>query len=77
MEFSDSFKRSIARIPRRPRLLLGLGIQGLIPFASLFVALLLRLDLDPGRVNMSAFWIWGILFGISDILNIEGILGSM
>ena len=61
MEFSDSFKRSIASIPRRPRLLLGLGIQGLIPFASLFVALLLRLDLDPGRVDMSAFWIWGIL----------------
>ena len=37
---------------------MGLGLQAIIPFISLYVALLLRLDLDPGRINMTAFWIW-------------------
>ena len=61
MVLPDSFQRSIVSIPRRPRLLLGLGMQALIPFVSLYLALLLRLDLDPGRIDISAFWIWGLV----------------
>ena len=41
--------------------MLGLGMQALIPFVSLYLALLLRLDLDPGRIDISAFWIWGLV----------------
>ena len=37
---------------------MGLGLQAIIPFISLYVALLLRLDLDPNRVIMTTFWIW-------------------
>ncbi|MEC9294073.1 MAG: nucleoside-diphosphate sugar epimerase/dehydratase [Chloroflexota bacterium] len=33
-------------------------MQAIIPFISLYVALLLRLDLDPNRVIMTTFWIW-------------------
>ena len=36
-------------------------MQALIPFVSLYLALLLRLDLDPGRIDISAFWIWGLV----------------
>ncbi len=36
----------------------GLGIQIVIPFASLYVALLLRLDLDAARIDFAVFWIW-------------------
>ena len=58
MAFPDSFQRTITSIPKTRRLLLGLAAQALIPFASLYVALLLRLDLDPARIDMTAFWIW-------------------
>ena len=58
MAFPDSFQRTITSIPKTRRLLLGLAAQALIPFASLYVALLLRLDLDPARIDMNAFWIW-------------------
>ena len=37
---------------------MGLGLQAIIPFISLYIALLLRLDLDPNRVIMTTFWIW-------------------
>ena len=39
-------------------MLLGLVFQALLPLASLYVALLLRLDLDQSRISYSAFWIW-------------------
>ena len=58
MAISDSFQRAIASIPRRRRLLLGLGVQAAIPLASLYLALLLRLDLDASRIDHSIYWIW-------------------
>ena len=58
MAFPDSFQRTINRFSRSHRLLMGLGLQAIIPFISLYVALLLRLDLDPNRVIMTTFWIW-------------------
>lgn len=39
-------------------MLLGLAFQALLPLVSLYVALLLRLDLDQSRISYSAFWIW-------------------
>ncbi len=36
----------------------GLGIQAAIPFASLYLALFLRLDLDTGLIDHTIFWIW-------------------
>ena len=58
MAISDSFQRTIASIPRRRGLLLGLGVQAAIPLASLYLALLLRLDLDASRIDHSIYWIW-------------------
>ena len=55
MAISDSFQRAIASIPRRRRLLLGLGVQAAIPLASLYLALLLRLDLDASRIDHSIY----------------------
>lgn len=42
-------------------MLLGLGVQAVIPFASLYVALLLRLDLDPSRIDLGIFWVWALV----------------
>jgi FlaA1/EpsC-like NDP-sugar epimerase len=61
MVFSDSIQRTITSIPRTRRRLFGISIQALIPFLSLYVALLLRLDLDVDRVDLAAFWSWGAL----------------
>ncbi|MDP6666610.1 MAG: nucleoside-diphosphate sugar epimerase/dehydratase [Dehalococcoidia bacterium] len=61
MAIFDSFQRAIATIPRRRRLLLGLGVQAAIPFASLYAALLLRLDLDASRIDHSIYWIWAVV----------------
>lgn len=36
----------------------GLVIQAFLPAISLYVALLLRLDLDESRIDYSAFWLW-------------------
>ena len=58
MPISDSFQRAITNIPRSRRLLLGLGMQALIPFASLYLALLLRLDLDLSRIDHTVFLVW-------------------
>ena len=68
MEFPDSFQRTITSIPKTRRLLLGLGVQALIPFISLYVALLLRLDLDPARIDTSAFWLWSISLTVLRLL---------
>jgi FlaA1/EpsC-like NDP-sugar epimerase len=48
-------------IPKRQRLLLGLGVQAAIPFASLYLALLLRLDLDTSLIDHPVFWIWALV----------------
>ena len=65
MAFPDSFQRKINSISRSRRLLFGLALQALIPFVSLYVALFLRLDLDPDRIDISAFWLWApVLAGI-------------
>jgi len=58
MSIVQSVQKSIPRIPARRRLVLGLVFQGLISVASLYVALLLRLDLDQSRISFSAFWSW-------------------
>jgi len=39
-------------------LLLGLALQALLPILSLYVALLLRLDLNESRIDYSAFALW-------------------
>ena len=70
MAVSSSLQRSITSIPRRPRLLLGLGLQALIPLASLYVALLLRLDLDPARIDINAFWIWSTSLTLLRLLTL-------
>ena len=65
MSFSAAVQRAIPRIPRRRRLLFGLIIQGILPFISLYLALLLRLDLDESRISYSAFVTWGsVLVGL-------------
>ena len=58
MEFSDSLQRNITSLSRSRRLLVGLGLQALIPFISLYIALFLRLDLDHSRINATAYLIW-------------------
>ena len=64
MAISDAFQRSIASIPRSRRLLLGLTVQSLIPFISLYVALMLRLDLDQSRIDVPAFWLWALVLAL-------------
>jgi len=58
MSISSAVKRTVPSITRRKRLLLGLALQTLLPIASLYVALLLRLDLDANRISHTAFWSW-------------------
>lgn len=65
MSISNAVQRAIPRIPRRRRLLFGLIIQAILPLVSLYVALLLRLDLDESRISYSAFAVWGpVLVGL-------------
>ena len=46
-------------------MLLGLLIQAILPAVSLYIALLLRLDLDESRIVYSAFVIWApVLIGL-------------
>lgn len=61
MTFSGSVQRSIAALPKSRRLIFGLGVQALIPLASFYLALLLRLDLDPDRIDHTAFIQWGVV----------------
>ena len=58
MAFPDSFQRTITSIPKTRRLLLGLGAQTLIPFVSLYVALLLRLLYSPLSLSKEELF-WG------------------
>jgi len=58
MAFPYSLQSTITSLSKSRRLLLGLGLQALIPFIALYIALFLRLDLDQDRINMTAFWIW-------------------
>jgi FlaA1/EpsC-like NDP-sugar epimerase len=58
MPFSIAIQSVIPRIPRHRRLLLSLLLQALIPAASLYFALLLRLDLDESRITYSAYLVW-------------------
>ena len=58
MSFSAAIQRAVPRIPRRRRLLLGLLIQSILPALSIYIALLLRLDLDASRIDISALTIW-------------------
>ncbi|MEE8046559.1 MAG: nucleoside-diphosphate sugar epimerase/dehydratase [Dehalococcoidia bacterium] len=58
MSISATIQRAVPRIPPRRRLLFGLAAQALIPAASFYVALMLRLDLDQSRISFAAFWTW-------------------
>ena len=42
-------------------MLFGLAIQAILPAASLYIALLLRLDLNESRISYSAFAYWGLI----------------
>jgi FlaA1/EpsC-like NDP-sugar epimerase len=57
MSIYDTIQNKVVKTPRNRRLLIGIGIEALIPILSLYVALVLRLDLDPTRVDMSAFYV--------------------
>ena len=61
MAIFDSFQKAVTGVPKSRRLLLGLGVQALIPFASLYLALLLRLDLDLSRIDYTVFWVWALV----------------
>lgn len=59
MSINAAIQRAIPNIPPRRRMLFGLAVQAVIPAASLYIALLLRLDLDESRITYSAFVFWG------------------
>ncbi len=58
MSLATNMQRAIQRIPRSRRLLLGLVVHAALPIISLYVALLLRLDLDQSRITYSAIATW-------------------
>ena len=58
MSFSAAIQRAVPRIPPRRRLLFGLLIQSILPVLSIYIALLLRLDLDQSRISTSALMMW-------------------
>ena len=58
MSFSAAIQRAVPRIPRRRRLLFGLLIQSILPVLSIYIALLLRLDLDQSRISTSGLTTW-------------------
>ena len=58
MSLSGTIQRAIPRIPRQRRLLFSLLLQAMFPIISLYVALLLRLDLNESRISYSAFAVW-------------------
>jgi FlaA1/EpsC-like NDP-sugar epimerase len=58
MSFSAAIQRAVPRIPRRRRLLFSLLIQSILPVLSIYIALLLRLDLDQSRINTAALATW-------------------
>ena len=65
MSLSTAIQRAIPGIPRRKRMLLGLMVQAILPAISLYVALLLRLDLDESRIVYSTLVIWiPVLIGL-------------
>jgi FlaA1/EpsC-like NDP-sugar epimerase len=58
MSFSAAIQRAVPRIPHRRRLLFGLLIQSILPVLSIYIALLLRLDLDQSRISTSSLMMW-------------------
>ena len=65
MSLSSKIQTAIPQIPKRRRLLLGLLLQAILSVISLYVAMLLRLDLDPDRIDMATFYLWGsVLTGL-------------
>jgi FlaA1/EpsC-like NDP-sugar epimerase len=59
MSITAAIQRAVPNIPRRRRMLFGLAVQAVLPAISLYIALLLRLDLDESRISYSAFVLWG------------------
>ncbi|MDG0866454.1 nucleoside-diphosphate sugar epimerase/dehydratase [Candidatus Lucifugimonas marina] len=65
MSLSNAIQRAVPSIPKRRRLFLGLAVQAILPAISLYVALMLRLDLDESRIVYSALVIWiPVLIGL-------------
>jgi len=65
MSISTVIQRAIPQIPRRRRLLLSIVLHALLPLISLYVALLLRLDLDEGNILYPSYWAWvPVLIGL-------------
>lgn len=58
MSLTTKIQRAVPRIPRRRRMIYGLLLQTILPAISLYIALLLRLDLDESRISYSAFAVW-------------------
>ena len=61
MSISATIQKAVPNIPRRRRMLFGLAIQAILPAISLYIALLLRLDLNESRISYSAFAYWGLI----------------
>ena len=55
MSLSIKIQRAIPKISGRRRLLFGLFLQAILPAISLYIAMLLRLDLDHSRISYVAF----------------------
>ncbi|NQW21516.1 MAG: polysaccharide biosynthesis protein [Chloroflexi bacterium] len=65
MPISTVIQRAVPKIPRRRRLLISILLHSLLPLVSLYVALLLRLDLDEGRISYVSYWRWvPVLIGL-------------
>ena len=65
MSISIKIQRAIPQISGRRRLLFGLFLQAILPAISLYIAMLLRLDLDHSRISYIAFVIGApVLIGL-------------
>ena len=65
MSTGINIQRAIPKITVSRRLLFGLLLQAVLPAISLYIAMLLRLDLDHGRVSYIAFVIGApVLIGL-------------
>ena len=70
MSFSSALQHAIPRIPKQRRLLIGLSVQALLPAISLYVALLLRLELDASLVFDFEYWLWMPILTVLRVISL-------